>query len=360
MHRVSFNVGVLVMLASCLLSCQTRPVTLAEISPLAVQNAEYFLTILESDSSAYSIEIPWIERKFTPYLDQQWIGNGISYGCYREGQAPGVKGPSETEILEDLNILSPHWNLIRVYGSDEDSERVLKVIHENQLPIRVMLGIWLENETKNPERKVENLKQVTMGIELANRFPDEVVAINVGNESQVDWSWHRMEMKHLIHYIRAVRNYTKQPVTTADDYNFWNKEHSKLVVAEIDFIVLHTYPLWNGKTLDVAMTWTDSVFRAALAFHPDKIIALGETGWATDYRAEKKGPGEQGTLIKAEVSLKAQKEFVSQLNVWTNTNQVSTFLFEAFDEPWKGGGEISGPREIEKNWGLYYKDRTPK
>ncbi|NQV29689.1 MAG: glycosyl hydrolase family 17 [Candidatus Marinimicrobia bacterium] len=360
MNRLSSTVGILVVVTCCLLSCQTKKHMLNESARASFPTADDFLSSLALDSTVYASEAPFAERKFIPYLNDKWIGNGISYGCYRDGQAPGVKGPSEVEILEDLNLLSPHWNLIRVYGSDDDSERILKVIHENQLPIRMMLGIWLENETKNPDRKVENLKQVTRGIELANRFPDEVIAINVGNESQVDWSWHRMEMKNLIRYIRAVRNLTKQPVTTADDYNFWNKDHSKLVAAEIDFMALHAYPLWNGKTLENAMAWTDSIYTAAQTFHPGKEIILSETGWATLYNPEKKGPGEEGALVKTEVSLNAQERFVTQLSAWTHDNHVTTFLFEAFDEPWKGGGLQSDPNVMEKHWGVFFENRKPK
>jgi len=341
-------------------TCQPQaPATpLAEIT--STPSEAELIQIIGSTEASFDREREFEKRPFKPFLEDKWIGKGISYGCYRDGQAPGVKGPSETEILEDLNILSPTWNLIRVYGSDDDSERVLKVIHNHQLPIRVMLGIWLENETKRPERKPFNLEQVARGISLANRFPEEVIAVNVGNESQVDWSWHRMEMHNLIRYIRAVRHYTKVPVTTADDYNFWNKPASKRVAAEIDFIGLHAYPLWNGKTLEGAISWIDTVYKSAQAFHPDRLIAVTETGWATLYDPEKNGPGEEGAQVKTEVSLKAQEYFLEQFNNWVEANQVSTFLFEAFDEPWKGGGVQSGPDVMEKHWGVFYEDRTPK
>ena len=271
-----------------------------------------------------------------------------------------MKTPTEAEILEDLNILSPHWNLIRVYGADEAAERVLKVIHENQLPFRLLLGIWLENETKRPERRAENLEQVNKGIALANQYPTEVIAINVGNESQVNWSWHRMEMDVLIQYIRAVRQFTNQPVTTSDDYNFWNKPESKAVADEVDFIALHAYALWNGQLLDHAMTWTDSVYRDIQSRHSDLDIALTETGWATTYNPTKMGPGEQGTLMKGEVGIKAQEKFITEFWDWAETGKITTFLFEAFDEPWKGGGDQSGPNEVEKHWGIFYEDRSPK
>ncbi len=304
---------------------------------------------------------PFVSRKFEPYLNGEWIGNAISYGCYREGQAPGIKGPSEEEILEDLNIIKKHWNLIRVYGSDNDSERILKVIKENNLPIKVMLGIWLENEVKHPERKAENIDQVLTGIKLGNEYSEIVAAINVGNEALVYWSGHRMEQQNLIKYVRMVRINTPVPVTVADDYNFWNKPESREVADEIDFIVAHIYSLWNGKTLDNAITWMDTIyFQEIKVMHPEKEIAIGETGWATTYNPAKVGPGEQGTLVKGEVSLRAQELFLIKLNKWINEKQVTTFLFEAFDEPWKGGGENSGPDEIEKHWGVFYKDRTPK
>lgn len=306
-------------------------------------------------------ESPFEIRKFDPYLNGKWIGNAVSYGCYREGQAPGVKGPTEEQILEDLKIIQPHWNLIRVYGSDADTERILKVISENNLPIRVMVGVWLENETENPDRKKENIEQVLKAIELGNKHQDIIAAINVGNESQVFWSAHRMEMKNLIKYTRYVRNNTPVPVTVADDYNFWNKPESKKVAAEVDFIVTHIYPLWNGKTLSNSIEWMNDIyFNVVKKLHDDKIIVLGEIGWATNYNREKKGDGEQGSLVKAEVSLAAQEKFLIKLDDWVETNKVTTFLFEAFDEPWKGGGESTGPNEIEKHWGVFYESREPK
>ncbi len=360
MNKMSFIQGSLILVLGVLTSCQTTEKLVDDTPPSETTSAQELIHKLESDSAAYSKGSPFVERAFKPFLNGAWIGNAISYGCYREGQAPGVKGPSEAEILEDLNLLSPYWNLIRVYGSDDDSERVLKVIHDHNLPIRVMLGIWLENETTRPERKPENLEQVARGIDLANRFPDEVIAINVGNESQVDWSWHRMEMENLIQYIRAVRNHTQQPVTTADDYNFWNKDHSKRVAAEIDFIGLHAYPLWNGKTLDVGMAWIDTVFKAAQIMHDGKTIALTETGWATVYQPKNNGPGQEGALVKGDVSINAQETFLLQLNSWIDSTHTTTFLFEAFDEPWKGGGLESDPDVMEKHWGVFSENRQPK
>jgi len=319
---------------------------------------EIYQQIIEKQP--FEKETPFSTRQFSPYMNDQWIGNAISYGCYRKGQAPDVKGPSAEQILEDLNIIKQYWNLIRVYGADDDARRVLDVIKTHKLPIKVMLGVWIANEEKKVGQKEANIKQVMCAIELGNKYEDIISAINVGNESQVFWSYHKIDAEKLIYYIRAVRNNTRVPVTTADDYNFWNKPESKQVADEIDLIVTHIYPLWNGKTLDNAFDWLDSEFKDIKSKHPGKTIIIGETGWATDYNSSKVGPGEQGTLVKARVGLAAQEEYLIKHNEWVNKNKVTTFLFEAFDEPWKGGGEDSPPNEIEKHWGVFYENRKPK
>lgn len=303
---------------------------------------------------------PFIVREFKPFLDDQWIGQAVSYGCYRKGQAPGIKGPTREEILEDLLIISQYWNLIRVYNADDDTERILDVISENGLPVRVMLGVWLAKEANDPETRDANISNILRAIELAGRFPEIISAINVGNETQVFWSGHKLNTAALIRYIRIIRNNTSVPVTTADDYNFWNKPESAVVAAEVDFIVTHIYPLWNGKTLDNAIEWLDQTFQEINETHPQRQLVLGEIGWATNYNPEKTGPDEQGTLIKGEVSLPAQEKFLIALDNWIISHQVTTFLFEAFDEPWKGGGNEEEPSEIEKNWGVFYEDRTAK
>jgi hypothetical protein len=56
----------------------------------------------------------------------------------------------------------------------------------------------------------------------------------------------------------------------------------------------------------------------------------------------------------------AQEYYLIHLHNWITKTRVNTFLFEAFDEPWKGGGENSEPDEVEKHWGVFYESRQPK
>jgi exo-beta-1,3-glucanase (GH17 family) len=303
-------------------------------------------------------------RPFQPFLDGRWIGNGISYGPYRDGQTPdGGPGPSKAELREDLQLMSKHWNLIRMYGAQGPAETVLELIHEEQFPMKVMVGAWIAPETRLAEdgtvaetlaaNVAGNRREVETAIRLANRYPEIVVGVSVGNETQVSWSFHKVRTSVLVDYIRQVRSATNAPVTTADDFTFWDKPESKVVAREVDFIVMHAYAMWCGQPFDNAMPFTKEQFAVVSALHPDHPVVLGEAGWATKVHAE----GEQAKLIIGKAGEDEQKAFYDAYVDWTTRAQVTNFYFEAFDENWKGGAH---PDEVEKHWGLFRADRSPK
>jgi exo-beta-1,3-glucanase (GH17 family) len=89
------------------------------------------------------------------------------------------------------------------------------------------------------------------------------------------------------------------------------------------------------------------------ARHPGIPLVLGEAGWATRRHVE----GEQARLIRGEASEAAQRVFLEQFSAWVARERIVSTWFEAFDENWKGGPH---PDEVEKHWGIYRADRTPK
>lgn len=305
-------------------------------------------------------QAPFVQREFTPVLDGRWIGQAVAYGPHRRGQEPGGVDPSRAELLQDLRILTRHWNLIRVYNADENSQTLLELIREHGFPMRVMLGVWLEDEDGKPACAAANRDNVLRGIQQARAFPEIVLAVCVGNETQVDWAAHRMAEGDLIRYIRALRANVTVPVTTADDFKYWVLPASAVVAEELDFVTLHAHPLWNGRSLEDGVAWLDRTLDSVRAVHPGRWLVLGETGWATLHDPDRVGPGEQGSLIQGETSERAQGEFLIRLAAWVERTRVPTFLFEAFDESWKGGGGQVDPRHVEKHWGVFHEDRTPK
>ena len=77
-----------------------------------------FSTIFSGVNNASNNDQVLVKREFNPTLEGRWIGNGISYGAYRDGESPDQSLTSKDNILEDLLIIAKHWNLIRLYGSD--------------------------------------------------------------------------------------------------------------------------------------------------------------------------------------------------------------------------------------------------
>jgi exo-beta-1,3-glucanase (GH17 family) len=83
--------------------------------------------------------------------------------------------------------------------------------------------------------------------------------------------------------------------------------------------------------------------------YPDKPVIISEAGWATNSN----GRGIQPHNTSQDL----QNIYVRDLMQWSEKAGILTFVFEAFDEPWKGSPD---PMEPEKHWGLYTVDRQPK
>ncbi|MBX3737324.1 MAG: hypothetical protein KF715_11575 [Candidatus Didemnitutus sp.] len=304
-------------------------------------------------------ELPGGRRTLNLQLDGRWIGNGVSFSAYRDGQAPYGKEPTDAEILADLQLVARYWNFIRMYEATGVSERTVRLIHEHQLPIRAIVGAWVvTNDT--PAHQQRNRDELAAMVRVANTYPDVVIAVAVGNEPCVEWSDHRVDPADIARWAREVRAAVKQPVTSADDYNFWNKPASQAVAAELDFIILHGYALWNGRPLTEGMSWLSAQYDNTVRLHPGIPVIIGETGWATSYDPSRNKPGEEGALMKAEVSVAAQENYLRQHYRWVNERRVPTILFEAFDENWKGGGDKTPPHVVEKHWGVFDTQRKPK
>lgn len=291
-------------------------------------------------------------RSLASLLGDSGFREGIAYGPHRAGQSPDGAQPSDAELAEDLEILAAHWSMLRVYGAGDTTERILRHIRDRRLPLRVMLGAWVAPEP-DADRREANEREIRGAIELARAYPDVVGAVCVGNETQVFWSAHRVPAERLIELIRRVRSEVTQPVTTADDYNFWNRPESQAVAREIDFVVLHAYAMWNRQTLDDAVAWTATQVEAIQAAHPERVVVLGETGWATTMHPS----GDAARQIIGVAGEAEQAVFHRRFTEWAARIELPYFFFEAFDEPWKGSAH---PNEVEKHWGLFRVDRTPK
>jgi exo-beta-1,3-glucanase (GH17 family) len=296
------------------------------------------------------------------------ISKAICYSGFRTGQHPdrgdGANNPSYKEILEDLQILAYNSNfeLIRIYDSGENSELILKVIEENKINIKVMLGIWLKAELSNHEtcawltepipqeildkNKLLNKEEINRGIQLANQYKDIVVAINVGNEALVDWNDHKVSTDSIISYVQKVKKSVSQLVTVAENYKWW-ADHGSELAKVVDFLAVHVYPVWEGKDIHEGMSYSLANIKEVHKALPDSKIVISEAGWAS-----------VASEFGERASEEKQEQYCNELLTWAKEKNVTVFLFEAFDEDWKGNPD--NMMGAEKHWGLFTIDRKPK
>ncbi len=287
----------------------------------------------------------------------------ICYSGFRDGQSPedGVF-PSEGEILEDLNLLKGHWDALRVYACDLHTERVLRVIEREKLPFTIMLGAYIGAEINNPNcpwggvyseqtlerNRQKNKEELDRAALWATRYEAIIDVVSVGNEATVDWTDHLIDPETIKAYASHLRNRIRQPVTFCENYIPW-LEKLRSLATELDVIAIHTYPVWEYKTVAEAMNYTRENFDAVQSAYPDKQVIITEAGWATASNGRGIPPENVGELF--------QETYLRELLEWAEEEQILVYVFEAFDENWKGSDH---PLEPEKHWGIYRADRSGK
>jgi exo-beta-1,3-glucanase (GH17 family) len=306
--------------------------------------------------------------------------NAVNYAPYRTSQIESDRANeniTEAMIKEDLDLLvAGNFRLIRLFdSSDKVAKQTLKVIRDNSMDIKVLLGVWIASGND-----AFNQAEIVRAAALAKQYPDIVVALSVGNETMVSWSFNPLSTTQMAGYIKQVRDQVTQPVTTDDNWAFFaqsstNEKNPRPVIDIIDFVALHTYPLaetihppatWDWQQLDVkpagparAVAMMDASIAAAkqqyqavrtnlnrLGF-ADMAIVIGETGW--------KAVASDGEFNRAHPA--NQKMYFDRLKAWTNEVRAGAagpqaiFYFAAFDEEWKGKDD---------KWGLFNKAREAR
>ncbi len=304
------------------------------------------------------------------FLERQ----AVAYSPYRSSNR-ATETVSKTDIATDLQLLvTAGYKLIRVFGSgDADTKKILEVIREQNLDMKVMLGLWMSPKG-SPD--TANQAEISRGIILANLYADIVVAVSVGNETMVNWNtWAPVAPEDMIAYIKTVRAQVPQPVTTDDNWAFFANStgtyKTQDVLKVIDFVSMHTYALadtlygdkWNWQQtsvasanrasamMDAALEATKQDYAAVRSYmstHGFAVmpIIIGETGW--------KAVASNGETYRAHPV--NQKMFIDRLKTWKSSSTLSTgplnvVYFEAFDEPWKGSDD---------KWGLFTVDRKAR
>ena len=254
----------------------------------------------------------------------------VSYAPFRGGQTPLDLSThiDPAQIDQDLAQLAKVTDCVRTYSVDFGLDQVPEIAQRHGL--KVLLGLWVSSHTDRTQY------QISTGVALANRFPDVVRAVIVGNEALLRGE---VSPAMLAETIRSVKSRVKMPVTYADVWEFWLR-YRELAPA-VDFVTIHILPYWEDDPVAAraAADHVDAIRKRVAEGFPGKEIVIGEVGWPSAGRMRESAlpsPANQARVM-ADVLERGKREHF-RVNV-----------IEAFDQPWKRAleGTVGG------HWGLF-------
>jgi glucan 1,3-beta-glucosidase len=254
----------------------------------------------------------------------------ISYAPFRGSQSPfDPDVPIDPrQIEEDLAQLKPFTDCVRTYSTDHGLDQIPEIARRHGM--KVMQGLWLSSL---PEL---SRKQIETAVALANRFPDVITAVIVGNEVLLRGE---MSAPDLARTIREVKARVPMPVTYADVWEFWLRYRE--LAAAVDFVTIHILPYWEDFPIPAgaAAGHVDAIRKQVVAAFPDKEVLLGEFGWPSAGRMREgalPSPANEARVLHDVVALAKRGNY--RVN-----------LIEAYDQPWKR--QLEGT--VGGHWGLF-------
>lgn len=349
-----------------------------------------------------------IEKKVTA---KDILGNpdylAISYGGYRAKSRESQ--PTINELKDDLKILSAMGiRIIRTYNVQvplPHASNILKAISElkkedSSFEMYVMLGAWIDclnawtdQPVNHDVESPNNAGEIDRAVALANQYPDIVKIIAVGNEAMVKWAASYYVQPNVIlkwvNHLQNLKQENKLPkdlwITSSDDFASWgggedqyHVEDLNQLIKAVDYISMHSYPYHNThynpafwgipqednnlsdiekidasmkRAIEFSKQQYDSVSGYMKSIGVNKPIHIGETGWAS---VSNGFYGETGSKATDEYK---QGLYYKQMREWTNTEGISCFYFEAFNEQWK---DAHNPEGSENHFGLFTIDGKAK
>ncbi|EDP72369.1 Exo-beta-1,3-glucanase [Flavobacteriales bacterium ALC-1] len=329
----------------------------------------------------------------------------MSYGGYR--YTDHSIEPTLDELKEDLKLLSAiDIKVLRTYKVHKpQAANLLQAISElkqedSAFEMYVMLGAWIDCknawtdiEPDHNEESEANKPQIEEAVRLANKYPEIVKVIAVGNEAMVKWATpYYVQPNVILKWVNHLQELKKEGklskdlwVTSSDNFASWGgggdeyhvEDLNKLIKA-VDFISMHTYPMhdthyqpefWKKpfakeemtdiekidasmlRAKEYAITQYKNVKKYMDSLGVNKPIHIGETGWASF------SDGHYGANGSKACDEYKEALYYKHMRDWTNKAGMSCFYFEGFDEPWKGG---DNPGNSEKHFGLFTVDGKAK
>ncbi len=328
----------------------------------------------------------------------------ISFGGYRY-KDHGIE-PAIDQLKDDMKLLAAMGvKIVRTYKVHlPEASNLLKAISELKqedptFEMYVMLGAWIDcknawtdQEPDHNEESEANASQMLVAVYLANKYPDIVKILAVGNEAMVKWAGYHVQPGIILKWVNHLQDLKKTGklpedlwITSSDNFASWggggpeyHVEDLEKLYRAVDYVSMHTYPVLDShynpdfwgvpdeekdlpelEKIDKAMlrasnfakSQYNNVSNYMKSLGINKPIHIGETGWTTvsdDYF------GPNGSKAADEYK---QSLYYKHMRDWTNKEGISCFYFEAFNEPWKDAASENGS---ENHFGLFNVDGQAK
>lgn len=329
----------------------------------------------------------------------------ISYGGYRLKTRDAQ--PSIPQLMDDIKIIHAMGiRILRTYNVQlAHASNVMEAIRQlkegnPEFEMYVMLGAWIdcknawtEMAPDHNQESEHNASEIARAVDLANKYPDIIKVLAVGNEAMVKWAEsYYVQPAVILKWVKHLQNLKKSGdlpgklwITSSDDFSSWgggdplyHTEDLEELIREVDYISMHTYAYHNShynpgfwivpegeqqlsdiekadaamlRARDFAVQQYKAVSDYVKSLGIDKPIHIGETGWATVSNGHY---GVNGSRATDEYK---QGLYYKHIREWTNREGISCFYFEAFDEQWK---DSHNPKGSENHFGLFTLDGKAK
>lgn len=237
------------------------------------------------------------------------------------------------------------FTMIRTWGSDAYTGRILEAIDRLALPLKLQAGIWISTDAAADAA-------IEQALAVIEPYAEHVLAVSLGNEQLADWNSSDLTVDQLLRQVAFFRERSDLPLTynfSGETFrpwsSFWAQDGGRLLEA-LDYINVHSYagffdnrtnPGWTPERQLEVLKEDEAAFSQMLADLGigEKPLVLGETGWqAAGYDPRVTNPQ----------NMQAYYEAVTRYIYGPAARFDSMFYFNFTDEAWKGGDD---------HWGLF-------
>lgn len=250
--------------------------------------------------------------------------HGICFSVYSENEEPGDL-VSKVHIEKRMELIRPYTRWVRSFSCTNGHEHIPVVAKEKGL--LTMAGAWLSSDLEKNEIEINSLIKL-----VENGYVDIAV---LGNEVLMRKD---LSEDQIIDYLKKLKKaLPNSTVGYADAYYIYH--HHPALIDVCDVILVNCYPFWEGSSIKEATANLDLMYSETVKLARNKKVIITETGW----------PGAGENKIHAVPGIENAMRYFVNVQAWAGKNNVETFYFSSFDEPWK----VHHEGLVGSNWGIW-------